>query len=180
MAAGAALTCALSAGGGLACWGGNGQGEATVPVSFSASGVALPCRPAGLVVASVTSSVTSTSSVTPSVTATRSLAPTATATRTPSHTATPYCAASDFRPLPRTDLVGSLVGAALSPARPVLVPSEPACRQACCLAPTCDGYSFEASALSFHTESNCFLYVNVTQLAPNSGYASGLRESVLL
>jgi hypothetical protein len=78
------------------------------------------------------------------------------------------------------DLVGTLVGSALSPAGPVLMPSEPACRQACCLAPVCDGYSFEASALSFHAESNCYLYVNVTQLIPSSLVTGGLRESVLL
>ena len=113
-------------------------------------------------------------------TSTRTTTPSSTAPPSGTPTHTPFCAASLFRPLPRTDLVGTLVGAALSPAAgPVLVPSEPACRQACCLAPACDGYSFEASALSFHAVSNCYLYVNVTQLIPTSGYASGVLESAL-
>jgi hypothetical protein len=116
--------------------------------------------------------------VTPTSTSTETPSPTASPTSTP--TPTPYCAASDFRPLPRMDLVGTLVGTALSPAGPVLVPSEPACRQACCLAPACEGYSFDANGLFFHAHATCYLYVNVTQLAPTSTMVSGLRESVLL
>ena len=79
------------------------------------------------------------------------------------------------------------MGAALSPAAgPVLVPDEPTCRQACCLTPACDGYSFDAGALRIdahrHTDamSTCFLLVNVSQLVPSNTMVSGLRESVLL
>ena len=126
--------------------------------------------------------------VTTTGTRSSSTSPTETSTGTPSGstatltaTPTPYCAAALFRPLPRTDLVGALVGsAAPAPGAPALVPSEAACRQACCLAPACDGYSFDTGALSFHAVSNCYLLVNVTQLAPNNNMASGLRESVLL
>ena len=55
---------------------------------------------------------------------------------------TPYCFPSLFRSLLRMDLVGTLVGTALSPGQPVSLPSEGACRQTCCDAPACDGYSF--------------------------------------
>ena len=122
-----------------------------------------------------------TPTITPSQTSTGTPTSSGTASYTSSPSPTPLCAASDFRPLPRTDLVGSLVGAALSlAAGPVLVPNEPACRQACCLAPACDGYSFDAGGLFFHAESLCYLLVNVTQLVPTNTMASGLRESVLL
>ena len=99
---------------------------------------------------------------------------------TPSPTATPYCQPSLFRPLPRTDLVGSLVGTALAPAQPVALPSEAACRQACCDAAACDGYSFDASSGAFNPLAHCFLFVNVTQLIPSNTMASGVRESALL
>ena len=121
-----------------------------------------------------------TPTITPSRTSTGTPTSSGTASHTSSPSPTPYCAASDFRSLPRTDLVGSLVGATHSPAGPVLTPSEPACRQACCLAPVCDGYSFDAGGLFFHAESLCYLLVNVTQLVPTNTMASGLRESVLL
>ena len=99
---------------------------------------------------------------------------------TPSPSATPYCQQSLFRPLPRTDLVGSLVGTALTPTQPVALPSESACRQACCDAASCDGFTFDASSGAFNPLAHCFLFVNVTQLVPNNGYVSGIRESVLL
>ena len=99
---------------------------------------------------------------------------------TPSPTTTPYCQPSLFRPLPRTDLVGSLVGTAIAPGQPVTHPSEAACRQACCDAATCDGYSFEAGAARLLGQANCYLLVNVTQLVPSNAMASGLRESALL
>ena len=126
---------------------------------------------------SLTTTATPSDSITSSAAATRSHTTTPSVTPPPagSPSATPLCAASDFRPLPRTDLVGALVGASLAPAAPVLVPDEPACRQACCLAPACDGYSFDTNALFFHSQSTCHLYVNVTQLVPNSGYTGGLR-----
>ena len=97
-------------------------------------------------------------------------------TATPSWTpsTTPYCAPSLFRPLPRTDLVGSLVGTALSPGEPVRVSTDTACRKECCDAPACDGYSFVRGV------NDCYLFVNVSQLVPNNGMVSGLRESVLL
>ena len=99
---------------------------------------------------------------------------------TPTSTITPYCAPALFRPLPRTDLVGTLVGTALAPGESALVPSEAACRQACCDAAACDGYSFEASVGRRLGSADCYLLVNVTQLVPSNGYASGLRESALL
>ena len=98
----------------------------------------------------------------------------------PSPTTTPYCFPSLFRPLPRTDLVGSLGGTALAPNQPVTHPSEAACRQACCDAAACDGYTFEAGAARLLGEANCYLLVNVTQLVPSNAMASGLRESALL
>ena len=72
-----------------------------------------------------------------------SLSTTATPTQTPS--TSPYCAPALFRSLPRMDLVGALVGTALSPGEPMRLPTEAACRQACCNAAACDGYAFEAS-----------------------------------
>ena len=101
---------------------------------------------------------------------------------TPSPTAstTPYCQPSLFRPFPRMDLVGALVGTALSPGAATLVASEAHCRQACCDAAACDGYAFDAATSTIHAVSHCYLYVNVTQLVPSSGYASGLYESTLL
>ena len=109
--------------------------------------------------------------------------PTPTTTPSPSGTASPSATLTPaplFRILPRTDLVGSLVGAAAAPGQPLRLSAEAACRQACLDAAVCDGYSFEASIARQHSFGECFLYVNVTQLIPISGYASGLRESVLL
>ena len=96
-----------------------------------------------------------------------------------SPSATPYCHPSLFRSLPRTDLVGTLVGTALAPGQAALVASEVACRQACCDAPACDGYTFAADLAMISAVAPCYLYVNVTQLIPSNGYASGMRESVL-
>ena len=103
--------------------------------------------------------------------------PSTTPSATPS--STPYCASSLFRTLPRTDLVGTLVGTALTPGEATLVASEAACRQACCDAPVCEGYSFEATITLFQPAAPCHLYVNVTQLIPNSSFKSGVLESVL-
>ena len=99
---------------------------------------------------------------------------------TPTPSTTPYCQPALFRALPRTDLVGSLVGTALSPGEPVAQPTEASCRQACCDAAACDGYSFEAGTARFLGQASCYLYVNITQLTPVSGYVSGVRESLLL
>ena len=96
-----------------------------------------------------------------------------------SPSATPYCHPALFRSLPRTDLVGSLVGTALAPGQAALVASEAACRQACCDAPACDGYTFAADLAMISAVAPCYLHVNVTQLIPSNGYASGVRESVL-
>jgi hypothetical protein len=78
------------------------------------------------------------------------------------------------------DLVGSLVGAALSPAQAITHASEDACRHECCLAPACDGYAFNAESARQFGSGGCFLYVNVSQLVPSSLVTGGLRESVLL
>jgi hypothetical protein len=108
------------------------------------------------------------------------VSPSTTATPTPTPSTSPYCAPSLFRLLPRMDLVGSLVGTALSPREPVRVTTDAACRQECCDAPACDGYTFDASSGRQHNSGECYLYVNVTQLVPSSTMASGVRESVLL
>ena len=116
-----------------------------------------------------TSSITSTSTLTPS------------GTTTP--TATPYCAATLFAPLPRTDLVGTLVGANISPSQPsaaFIASSEAACREACCLVrPACTAYTFMVSTLLLNPSgAQCYVYSNVTALVPNSGYTSGALQSV--
>ena len=100
-------------------------------------------------------------------------------TTSASPSATPYCHPALFRGLPRTDLVGSLVGTALAPGQAALVASEIACRQACCDAPACDGYTFAADLAMISAVAPCYLYVNVTQLIPSGRDASGVRESVL-
>ena len=99
----------------------------------------------------------------------------------PSPSTSPYCAPSLFRSLPRMDLVGSLVGTALSPGAPVPLPSMSSCRQACCDAPACDGYAFASGDMSFISggSAGCFLYVNITQLIPSSVMSSGIYESTL-
>ena len=101
---------------------------------------------------------------------------------TPTPSPTPYCMPSLFRTLPRMDLVGTLVGTALNPGSRVLLPSEPTCRQACCDAPACDGYSFASGDASLEAPSgvaSCFLLVNITQLIPNNAFSSGIYESTL-
>jgi sugar lactone lactonase YvrE len=103
--------------------------------------------------------------------------PSSTPSASPS--STPYCALSFFRPLPRTDLVGTLVGSALAPGEATLVASESACRQACCDAPVCDGYAFSREVALFQPAAPCYLYANVTQLMPTSSFQSGVLESAL-
>ena len=97
----------------------------------------------------------------------------------PSPSSTPYCAPALFRAFPRMDLVGDLVGTALAPGESVALAGEPACRQACCDAAACDGYAFEASITKRTGAGDCFLYVNITQLIPNSAFSSGIYESTL-
>ena len=80
------------------------------------------------------------------------------------------------------DLVGSLAGTALSPGAAVLLPSESACRQACCDAAACDGYSFSAvdpGVLAGWGSAACFLLVNITQLIPSNAMSSGVLLSTL-
>ena len=102
-----------------------------------------------------------------------------TPTPSPSPSTTPYCHPSLFRVLPRMDLVGTLVGSALSPGDSVTLPAVAACRQACCDAAACDGYSFETTAAKRTGSGDCFLYVNITQLIPSSVVSSGIYRSAL-
>jgi trimeric autotransporter adhesin len=100
---------------------------------------------------------------------------------TPSPTAStsPYCPPDLYRALPRTDLVGTLAGTAVSVGESVLLPAEPACRQACCDAAACEGYAFSDEAARQLGAGACYLYVKVTQLVPSSGMASGLLLAAL-
>ena len=98
---------------------------------------------------------------------------------TPTPSTTPYCAPALYRSLPRTDLVGTLMGNAWYPGTSLPATSESACRQSCCDAPICDAYTFATTDLqnaivqSQLPLAQCFLYTNVTALVPNSGYTSG-------
>ena len=75
--------------------------------------------------------------------------------------------------------MGTLVGTALTPGEATLAASEAACRQACCDAPVCEGYSFSVEVALYHPSAPCYLLVNVTQLIPNNSFKSGVLESVL-
>jgi hypothetical protein len=90
---------------------------------------------------------------------------------TPSNTpsSSPYCQSSLFRLLPRTDLVGTLVGTALAPGTALTLTHEAAC----------DGYSFDASHAALEGRAHCFLLVNITQLVPSNTMASAVYESAL-
>ena len=102
-----------------------------------------------------------------------------TATPTPSQSPSPYCHPSLFRLLPRMDLVGTLVGSALAPGEAVTLPSEAACRQACCDAAVCHGYAFDAAFARSLGAAACYLLANVTQLVPSNNMASGVLSSAL-
>ena len=98
----------------------------------------------------------------------------------PSPSPSPDCPPALYRPLPRTDLVGALLGNAWYPGTSLPAASESSCRQSCCDAPFCDAYTFAVSELQlqlFQSTTNpvasCFLYTNVTALVPSSGYTSG-------
>lgn len=102
------------------------------------------------------------------------------ATPSPTPSASSYCAPGLFRAFPRMDLVGVLAGTALAPGASVALPTEDACRQACCDAPACDGYAYDATAAARAAgAADCWLYVNVSQLVPSSGTASGVHRAVL-
>ena len=82
-----------------------------------------------------------------------------------------------FRSLPRTDLVGTLLGASS-----FTTASEASCRLACLAAPDCDSYAFStgvgvAIVATFGQQSTlalpCYLYANLTALVPNSAISSG-------
>ena len=123
---------------------------------------------------------TTTATGSASTTATGSTSGTRTPTASPTPSVTPYCQPSLFRPLPRTDLVGSLVGTALAPGESVRLPSVDDCRQACCDAAVCDGYAFDVDSAKWAGGAGCFLYAGITGTAPSSGFASGLRADVVL
>ena len=113
------------------------------------------------------------------------LTPSSSPTGTPVPSSTPYCAPSLYRSLPRTDVMGTLVGNAWSPGAAFMSSSDTVCRQACCDSPLCDAYTFASSELQFamsqgsnYPVGQCFLYNNVTNLVPNSGYTSGALFSV--
>ena len=104
------------------------------------------------------------------------LSPSGTLTASP----TPACFASLYRSLPRTDLVGTLMGNAWYPGTSLPTSSESACRQACCDAPVCNAYTFASNDLqlllsqsSTNPVASCFLYTNVTALVPSSVVTSG-------
>lgn len=83
---------------------------------------------------------------------------------------------------PFTELSGAVVSATLATTgSALLLPSEADCRQACCDAPACDGYSYagELRALSPSGSAGCYLFVNVTQLVPSVMMASGVRKTAL-
>ena len=73
--------CALSTDGGVACWGGFGSdedGRTAVPANFTDSGIALPCRPAALLVPTPFGTAFSTKTRSRSVTPSGSVTPSAT------------------------------------------------------------------------------------------------------
>ena len=101
--------------------------------------------------------------------------PTASASATQSPSTSPVGLL--FRSLPRTDLVGTLLGAAS-----FTTASEASCRFACLATPGCDSYAFStgvgvAIVATFGLQPAlalpCYLYANLTALVPNSAINSG-------
>ena len=108
-----------------------------------------------------------------------SSSPSVSSSPTPSPSAT--AAGLLFRSLPRTDLLGTLVGASLSSTA-----SEAACRSSCLASPGCDAYAFSSGALALMAANlggqpgvtaPCFLLTNVTALVPNNMMASGVLSA---
>ena len=130
------------------------------------------------------SSLSPSPSIAPSVAPTLSLSPSLSASPPPSPSRSPSTSPSAtaagqlFRPLPRTDLLGTLVGAAAF----FSTASEAACRFACLAAPGCDAYAFSAGALALllaniglpDETAPCYLYANVTALVPSSPMNAGV------
>ena len=130
---------------------------------------------------SVTPSVTASMTTSQSVTASRMASPSVTASTmaSPSPTASPSTTNADliFRSLPRTDLVGTLVGGAGF----FTTASEGACRIACLASPSCDAYAFSAGVQAAFDVAGetvpCFLLANVTALVPNNMMSSGVLSA---
>jgi hypothetical protein len=107
--------------------------------------------------------------------------PSSSTSPSPSPSPSSTAAGALFRTLPRTDLVGALVGAGFNAA------SESACRQACMAASGCDAYAFAAGVfLAFSQQPQaqgsgepapCYLLANVTALVPNNMMVSGVLSA---
>ena len=94
---------------------------------------------------------------------------------------TASCNAASFRPLPRMDLVGTLVGNAFNPSAGFVVggtgvSSEYLCRLACCGAGAgaCTAYVYAPYTTGL---PSCFLYTNVTGLVPSTLLSSAVLIS---
>ena len=104
---------------------------------------------------------------------------------------------TSFRKLPRSDLVGTLIGNVFFPNQPLHAPrSETACQIQCYTAPLCSGYTFKPPEVSFDAygfsrvvpqisvtgqtltvlSGTCYLYSNITAIVPNSMLSSGLKS----
>lgn len=136
----------------------------------------------------LSATVSPTPSQSPSATASRSASVSAPASLTvsaspslaqsPSATPSATAAGALFRSLPRTDLLGTLVGGAAFFSQT----SEAACRSACLAAPGCDAYAFASGALALlaanfrlpDESAPCYFYANVTALVPNSLMNAGV------
>jgi DNA-binding beta-propeller fold protein YncE len=101
---------------------------------------------------------------------------------TPSSTSTPYCFPAQYQTFTNYELIGTLVGTAFFPGSPIRVSSEASCRQACCDAVRCDGYTFEIpdqQTISILGGMKCLLLINITQLVPSTLFTSAILNSTL-